>query len=1752
MDDLKKRRRNRGFTRTKIAKTLLKAQTLIDDELNDEIPAMIRCLESTAQMLAAQDREVLDLIDDEDAEEDIELALRYELDIEKMLSLLSKRLTPNLPVEKETPELIDILRHQNEMSIALMRNQELSTLPKRDMQVFDGKDITKFKPFMNSFQRAIEEKTGSCSDRLYYLEQYTKGLPNELVRSCCHMDPAKGYVTAMRCLNNKYGNEFDIANAFLDKIEAWPTVKSEDGPALENFSVFLQSCLNYTEHISALNQLNSPKEMQLILQKLPYKQREKWRAYVLSLFEKKKDATFCELVHFITRESKLLNMPVFGAIKGPQVKPDLSKSDSRQFRKLPARTATTMATETIQKDKSGGARNLSCPCCNRRNHSLDDCFAFKGKSYEERRNFILTNGLCFGCLQRGHLSKQCMNRMTCEICKRKHPTSIHAEDKETEKQPSMTNVSPVETRSCITGAGVSGKIAFALIPVKIKLKSQTKFVTTYAGLDNFSSDCFISNKLVKALDASGPETEIMLTTMGSKRAPTRTRVIRDLEIYDLDENERVSLPPTYSREVLPIGNEEIIREEDIEGWPNIRDLPFNFVDADVGLILGINAPEAIKCLEIVNSVVNGPYATKHKLGWAVNGPLSTRQHFETHMHRIKVEKLEDIESKLRNMYSHDFADSNIDELGPSVEDKMWKKRIEASVALQESHYKMRLPFREDNPSFPDNRKQAYQRIIGMKRRLRSRPDFHKEYSHFVDGMIEKGYAERIPEDELQTQPGKSWYLVHHGVYHKEKGKLRVVFDCSLKYHGVSLNDQLLQGPDLTNGLLGVLLRFRQGSIAVTADIEKMFYQVGIPQEHVNFLRFLWFPNGDINAEPIDYRLKVHVFGAVSSPSCANYALRKTAMDNESNFSKAATETVIRDFYVDDMVKSMDDPLHATCLVREVRQLCLKGGFYLTKFVSNCVSVMESIPTELWADGMQEIDLSHDETPIHRTLGVKWNVQLDTLSVKVNLSEFPSTRRGILSTIFSVYDPFGLISPAILPAKRIFQLLCQKKYVWDEPLPLDQETLWKKWINDLPLLIACSVPRCFRPSSFFTSSCEMHIFCDGSEIGYGAAAYLRFQNQSDQVHCVLVMAKSRLAPLKKLTIPRLELTAAKLAITLKGILDRELELNVTKTVIWTDSTIVLKYLRNTTKRFQRFVANRISFIQDRTTVDQWRHVPSEENPADHASRGVSTAKFLDLLDWFDGPKFLWHAESAWPKQDISLEDTCVEDLEICKEKKVLSTNTSTEVIELIAQASSSWIRLKRKIAWLVKIKNRLLSREVNFEISIDDLKGSESIILQTVQKQHFAEERERLLKGLTVSKQSPLRKLNPFVDENGLIRVGGRLRNAIIDDSVKFPVILPKDHQVSNLIILFLHKTLGHLGRGSTLSAIREQGFWIIRANAAVRRMLRQCVLCRKLEGRTGEQLMADLPADRLSGDHAPFSNVGVDFFGPFHVVRGRATEKRYGVVFTCVESRAIHLEVANSLDTSSFINVLRRFIARRGRPHLIRSDNGTNLVGGNTELKRSIREWNQSQISQTMQQHDIEWIFHPPSASHFGGIWEREIRTIRKVLEALFQEQRIKLTDDNLNTLMCEVESILNQRPLTLVSDDPQDLTVLTPNHLLLLRPAGNSFPPGIFSANDAYSKRRWRQVQYLADLFWTRWKKEYVSLLQSRQKWTRPSRNFSVGDVVLVSQSTTPRNQWPLGRIVSVQPGDDGRVRIAHVKTSNSDLIRPITKLILLVPNDG
>jgi len=314
--------------------------------------------------------------------------------------------------------------------------------------------------------------------------------------------------------------------------------------------------------------------------------------------------------------------------------------------------------------------------------------------------------------------------------------------------------------------------------------------------------------------------------------------------------------------------------------------------------------------------------------------------------------------------------------------------------------------------------------------------------------------------------------------------------------------------------------------------------------------------------------------------------------------------------------------------------------------------------------------------------------------------------------------------------------------------------------------------------------------------------------------------------------------------------------------------------------------------------------------------------------------------------------------------------------------------------------------------------------------------------------------------------------------------------------------------------------------------------------------MADLPRDRLVPNEPPFTRVGVDYFGPIEVKRGRSMVKRYGVVFTCLAIRAIHLEVAHSLDTDSCINAFRRFIARRGQVKKIRSDNGTNFVGAKRELQEEIDKWNQAKISDTLSQQNIEWEFNPPSGSHFGGVWERQIRTIRKVLFTLLREQTIQLDDEALQTLFCEIEAIINSRPITRVTDDPNDLEALTPNHLLLLQ-SKQSLPPGLFGKEDNYGRRRWRQIQYISDIFWKRWIREYLPLLQERQKWIAPRRNYTIGDVVLIVDDTVPRNSWRMGKFVEVMKDKKGYVRMVKLKTRTSIITRPVAKLCTILEAD-
>ena len=608
----------------------------------------------------------------------------------------------------------------------------------------------------------------------------------------------------------------------------------------------------------------------------------------------------------------------------------------------------------------------------------------------------------------------------------------------------------------------------------------------------------------------------------------------------------------------------------------------------------------------------------------------------------------------------------------------------------------------------------------------------------------------------------------------------------------------------------------------------------------------------------------------------------------------------------------------------------------------------------------------------------------------------------------------------MPAKRLLQSSCQL-LGWDEEISGEALRHWNNWLIEMPKLEEFFVKRCIKVPEF--GSCvshEIHHFSDASETGYGTVSYLRTAHENGEINSVFLFAKSRLAPLKRVTIPRLELTAAKLAVKIDTMLKEELEIKLQKSVFWTDSTSVLRYINNKDKRFHTFVANRITAIHEGSDPEQWKYVPTKSNPADDASRGMSADDLLQSKRWMNGPEFLLQTSDAWPKWNDDTDGITEDDVEVKGMVQSNSVNISNErgMRSLIFSHFSSWNRLKKAISWILRYKHWLLRnvrRNQTFPLSkcitVSDIKEAEDAIIQCVQRECFAEEFQSLQSSEgAVKKSSSLRRLDPVI-MNGILCVGGRLKHAPHEyEHMKHPVILPKRHHVSNLIIQHFHQVSGHSGQEYVLSIIREC-YWIIQARVPVRKICRSCFSCKKRTQAPCQQKMADLPMERATPDKPPFTFFGVDYFGPFLVRRSRTTEKRYGVIFTCLAVRAIHIEIANSLDTDSFINALRRFIARRGSPQEIRSDNRSNFKGGERELRKAMQEWNQHQVHEFLLQHNVNWIFNPPYASHFGGIWERLIRSIRHVLKALLKVQI--LNDESLRTLMCEVESVINARPLT-------------------------------------------------------------------------------------------------------------------------------------------
>ena len=1713
--------------------------------------------------------------------------------------------------------------------------QRESTLPRTNVDSFDGVDSLKFPTFMKNFKMLVEESTTKPKRRLDLLLKFTQGEAKELIRDCVLIGNAEeAYERALTLLQSTYGHSATIAASFQKKAQSWPYIKSGDAEATRKYAVFIISlCTAKQGNLDLSSSVDGYEFLRTVASKLPTALQQQWiRKVGKCRDEWNRPPNLNDFEKFVSQIARDENDPRIQGL-GYQGRTKVRHDGQSTSQKGSGRSAfTTVVNKETKYDKESKStkpqakenKAVRWPClyCGEgTHHGISDCRKFVALTSQEKSDHCKKKGLCFGCLNPGHMKKGCPNPewAKCVKCPRKHPTALHDNERDKKEKTPETITSGMAKKD--------GGPLMTIIPVEIKAKVGSQHVKTYAFIDNGCGTVFASQELTDALNVRKTKVKIMVKTITSEEI-VETQVVQDtLQVGEINGDIFIDLTEVYIKDSIPISEHDIPTQEDLKKWSHLKSIKLPELESDnnediciprVSVMIGNNVPAATQPLQTITGRLGEPYATKSPLGWLVYG-LRGMRNFEdrsTPVYFCVTKANDNLENQLKKYMNMDFVENSNDNTRlPSVEDNKFMKLMEERTQLKNSHYVVPLPFRNETVKMPNNHQQAVMYSHQLHKRLTKDEQLHEEYTNFMEKLITKGYAEPVPPQEVERNDGKCWYVPHHPVRHPQKGTLRVVFNCPASYQDTSLNSILLQGPDLINQLVGILLRWRKEYIAVMADIEAMFHQVQVPPDDRDMLRFLWWPEGDLSRSPEVHRMKVHIFGAVSSPSCANYALRRCASDHEATneYEPEVTNAIVHDFYVDDFVKSVDNEDKAVKLVMSIKKILAEGGFRLTKWLSNSKVVLAAVPEDDRAKVVRDLQFNNDSV-VQRTLGVQWNVQKDQLQFDIAEVNSKATRRNILSVMSSIYDPFGITSPFVLQAKIILQDLCRAKVSWDEDIPEEQKKKWERWLSDMPKLSEVKVDRCFKPVGFGQIvRVELHHFADASEAGYGTVSYLRYVNNAQQVHCAFVLGKARVAPLKHMTIPRLELSAATVAAKMNNFLERVLELRIDSTHYWTDSQTVLRYINNEKARYHTFVANRVSVIRDESLSSQWHYVDTKENPADAASRGLNMKDLLQSQQWINGPEFLWGSELHPPSWQGMSGNNLEKAMKIDPEVKKVAVNKVTvedisqklttskqdpeqadyteDAVSKIMQYYSDWTKLTRAVAWWLRIRVYLAMKakktltaknQAKFSetVTLQEMQEAERSIIRHVQKDRFPTEL-RLLEVSArevnpddgggemsksrddnscnqqkqpqkmINKSSTLASLDPEI-QDGVLVVGGRLRNASIPQNAKHQMILPKDHHVSTLLIRHIHSRIKHQGCNHVLSELRQK-FWILKARAAVKSVIKKCVICKKYQSKAESQKMADLPASRVKPNEPPFSRSGVDYFGPFQVRQGRTTRKRYGVIFTCLNSRAVHIEVAESLDTSSCVDAVRRFVARRGNVREIYSDNGTNLVSTNKELKQSLQELNKEHISHYMHQRNIQWHFNPPSASHQGGIWERQIRTIRKILCAMLNEQHMKSyrNDEQLRTFMCEVERTINSRPLTRMSDEPNDLDVITPNDLLLLNNTV-AFPPGVFNKKDLYSRSRWRQMQYMADIFWKRWTKEYLPDLQNRQKWFQPKRNVQIGDIVLIVDDQAPRNSWPMGLVYETHEDKQGLVRSAKIKTKTTVLTRPVTKLCVLLECDN
>ncbi|XP_055585414.1 uncharacterized protein LOC129738255 [Uranotaenia lowii] len=1132
---------------------------------------------------------------------------------------------------------------------------------------------------------------------------------------------------------------------------------------------------------------------------------------------------------------------------------------------------------------------------------------------------------------------------------------------------------------------------------------------------------------------------------------------------------------------------------------------------------------------------------------------------------------------LRTQYI--LEESGINPFPDSAENLRAISILESTAEFLGDRYQVGLLWKKDSRAFPDSYPMAIRREAAFEKKLSKNPDMEKNVRRQIQEYKEKGYAHIATEEELKnSDPSQVWYLpLNVALNPRKPSKVRLVWDAAASVNGKSLNSELLAGPDLLASLPGIISRFREKPVAFGGDIAEMYHQLRIRPQDRQVQRFLF--REDPSKPPQVFVMDVATFGATCSPCSAHFIKNLNARKFADKFPRAS-EAILEQHYVDDYYDSTDTVEEAINLTVQVKAIHEHGGFVIRNFVSNSREYLERIE---YPSSISNIHIRADKlNETERVLGVVWDPDEDVFSFStVSKPELNPTiledkrpsKRLILSCVMSMFDPLGLISPLTIHGKLLVQNLWRTGCTWDDPIDDDSFQKWGRWKRLLSEVSALKIPRCYFGNALSTQckDVELHIFSDASESAYGCAAFFRAK-VNGEVRCSLLMSRSKVAPLKQLSIPRLELLGAVVGARVAETVQANHRFKIVKRYFWTDSLTVLSWIRSDQRKYNQFIGFRIGEILNTTKLVEWRWVPTRYNVTDLLTKWKPNFDYLNPnSSWFRGPSFLYLNEEAWPEQkfpqpniqeemraqfllhDVHVPASVIDVTRISKWSVLVRTMAS--VLRFISNCKRKCKKLCIETLPATETQLKLIiPNVVSSELTPlrkEELQQAETFLFKFSQGDMFPDDLRVLTKNSnlppekwsTLDKSSFLFKLTPMLDESGLIRVEGRTENAdMLPFDLRFPIILPKGHPVTLKIIQSFHEKFGHAYRDTVKNELRQR-FCIQHIGSEIKKVSANCNWCKVNRNRPVTPRMAPLPIQRVTPFLRPFSYVGVDYLGPITVTVGRRSEKRWICLFTCMVVRAIHLEVVHTLNTESCLMAIRRFIGRRGPPLEFLSDNGTNFKGASRELKNELHSINLD-CANAITTAQTGWRFNPPATPHMGGAWERLVRSVKDALFVL--DDGKKLTDEILVTSIVEAEDMINSRPLTVVSSDIAEELSLSPNHFLRGASPNESGTIPHFPSEAETLRNSFQRSQQLAYNMWKRWIREYVPTLNQRTKWFGESDPLKVGDLVYVVDGGN-RKLWIRGIVDELIMAGDGRIRQAWVKTNSGRLKRGTAKLAVL-----